>query len=140
MYMYNFCVLFFFSSRRLHTRCALVTGVQTCALPIFCETFATVSSPDWLIVDRFSSPDWKSVALLSEPLWSTTDTLVGAFSGVARSAPTCVTPAEPLLPACAMPEALRAFAPLWSTVADPVPLCPMTHVLYTPALATSSPR
>src|SRR3546814_16123029 len=29
------CVLFFFSSRRWHTRCALVTGVQTCALPIF---------------------------------------------------------------------------------------------------------
>src|SRR3546814_3856132 len=28
---------FFFSSRRLHTRCALVTGVQTCALPIFFE-------------------------------------------------------------------------------------------------------
>src|SRR3546814_3761773 len=27
-------VVFFFSSRRLHTRCALVTGVQTCALPI----------------------------------------------------------------------------------------------------------
>src|SRR3546814_5195396 len=27
---------FFFSSRRRHTRCALVTGVQTCALPIFC--------------------------------------------------------------------------------------------------------
>src|SRR3546814_15085291 len=32
------CVLFFFSSRRRHTRCALVTGVQTCALPI-CSTF-----------------------------------------------------------------------------------------------------
>src|SRR3546814_20827551 len=29
----SFC--FFFSSRRRHTRCALVTGVQTCALPIF---------------------------------------------------------------------------------------------------------
>src|SRR3546814_8601594 len=27
-------VVFFFSSRRRHTRCALVTGVQTCALPI----------------------------------------------------------------------------------------------------------
>src|SRR3546814_257175 len=27
-------LLFFFSSRRRHTRCALVTGVQTCALPI----------------------------------------------------------------------------------------------------------
>src|SRR3546814_6571099 len=31
-----FCcyAFFFFSSRRRHTRCALVTGVQTCALPI----------------------------------------------------------------------------------------------------------
>src|SRR3546814_6295271 len=29
---------FFFSSRRLHTRCALVTGVQTCALPISIRT------------------------------------------------------------------------------------------------------
>src|SRR3546814_11172394 len=29
-----FHVVFFFSSRRRHTRCALVTGVQTCALPI----------------------------------------------------------------------------------------------------------
>src|SRR3546814_6389146 len=40
--VYIFCMmmltccydLFFFSSRRRHTRCALVTGVQTCALPI----------------------------------------------------------------------------------------------------------
>src|SRR3546814_13417881 len=31
--MFNFIVLFL-SSRRRHTRCALVTGVQTCALPI----------------------------------------------------------------------------------------------------------
>src|SRR3546814_9093172 len=30
-----FC--FFFSSRRRHTRCALVTGVQTCALPILAK-------------------------------------------------------------------------------------------------------
>src|SRR3546814_5156635 len=29
------CYFFFFSSRRRHTSCALVTGVQTCALPIF---------------------------------------------------------------------------------------------------------
>src|SRR3546814_18848164 len=30
------CIFFvFFSSRRRHTRCALVTGVQTCALPIY---------------------------------------------------------------------------------------------------------
>src|SRR3546814_11277315 len=33
--VYGFwCV--FFSSRRRHTRCELVTGVQTCALPISC--------------------------------------------------------------------------------------------------------
>src|SRR3546814_4094573 len=31
----SFCIFFFFSSRRRHTRCALVTGVQTCALPIY---------------------------------------------------------------------------------------------------------
>src|SRR3546814_18638581 len=29
--------LFFCSSRRRHTRCALVTGVQTCALPIYVD-------------------------------------------------------------------------------------------------------
>src|SRR3546814_19124432 len=32
-------VIFFFSSRRRHTRCALVTGVQTCALPISIRVF-----------------------------------------------------------------------------------------------------
>src|SRR3546814_7244984 len=36
--LYSFVIVlflcFFFSSRRRHTRCALVTGVQTCALPI----------------------------------------------------------------------------------------------------------
>src|SRR3546814_10551423 len=30
--------MFVFSSRRRHTRCALVTGVQTCALPILRDT------------------------------------------------------------------------------------------------------
>src|SRR3546814_2905357 len=34
--MFIDCIsVFFFSSRRRHTRCALVTGVQTCALPIY---------------------------------------------------------------------------------------------------------
>src|SRR3546814_17219362 len=32
------CCFLFFSSRRRHTRCALVTGVQTCALPISAVT------------------------------------------------------------------------------------------------------
>src|SRR3546814_20859700 len=39
--------MFFFSSRRRHTRCALVTGVQTCALPIFAY---------WWIVGKISYP------------------------------------------------------------------------------------
>src|SRR3546814_7235651 len=34
MVFFMFCYRLFFSSRRRHTRCALVTGVQTCALPI----------------------------------------------------------------------------------------------------------
>src|SRR3546814_6106919 len=33
--MFDWLVFFFLSSRRRHTRCALVTGVQTCALPIY---------------------------------------------------------------------------------------------------------
>src|SRR3546814_7777422 len=47
--MLVFCVsdcfsylFFFFASRRRHTRCALVTGVQTCALPI-CSTITTAT-------------------------------------------------------------------------------------------------
>src|SRR3546814_4118718 len=33
--MEDIWIYFLFSSRRRHTRCALVTGVQTCALPIW---------------------------------------------------------------------------------------------------------
>src|SRR3546814_9905142 len=41
--------LFFFSSRRRHTRCALVTGVQTCALPIYRlhENVLNLSAQPW---------------------------------------------------------------------------------------------
>src|SRR3546814_1326311 len=47
-------IMFFFSSRRRHTRCALVTGVQTCALPILnarvgeevCGLFLPMIEPD----------------------------------------------------------------------------------------------
>src|SRR3546814_7694073 len=35
---------FFFSSRRRHTRCALVTGVQTCALPIYGQAEADIAA------------------------------------------------------------------------------------------------
>src|SRR3546814_7930535 len=35
-------IVFVFSSRRRHTRCALVTGVQTCALPILVTVYQLV--------------------------------------------------------------------------------------------------
>src|SRR3546814_8374510 len=37
-------LFFFFSSRRRHTRCALVTGVQTCAPPISCSAMSAFQS------------------------------------------------------------------------------------------------
>src|SRR3546814_9136285 len=37
--LFSFIFFFFFSIRRRHTRGALVTGVQTCALPIFTAGF-----------------------------------------------------------------------------------------------------
>src|SRR3546814_9221582 len=40
---------FFFSSRRRHTRCALVTGVQTCALPICHRAVETVDGDGWRV-------------------------------------------------------------------------------------------
>src|SRR3546814_2523554 len=41
LYMDCDYVFFFFSSRRRHTRCALVAGVQTCSLPIYHPPEAT---------------------------------------------------------------------------------------------------
>ena len=40
-YIIYIYIYFFFSSRRRHTRCADVTGVQTCALPISLCAFQT---------------------------------------------------------------------------------------------------
>src|SRR3546814_2543580 len=41
----SYHLYFFFSSRRRHTRCALVTGVQTCALPICRTPSRTMTAP-----------------------------------------------------------------------------------------------
>src|SRR3546814_1388333 len=43
--LYYSSFVFFFSSRRRHTRCALVTGVQTCALPISINVNGVASQP-----------------------------------------------------------------------------------------------
>src|SRR3546814_7758844 len=44
----GFVDLFFFSSRRRHTSCALVTGVQTCVLPISLITLALQENLSYL--------------------------------------------------------------------------------------------
>src|SRR3546814_18264741 len=49
LFSFHLFLLFFFSSRRRHTRCALVTGVQTCALPISrsrCRRAVDTASPN----------------------------------------------------------------------------------------------
>src|SRR3546814_9917112 len=77
MYLYQFwcavsssmrvgCVFgslfFFFSSRRRHTRCASVTGVQTCALPISCMRL----SPDRIFLAELRGPEtWDYLAALN---------------------------------------------------------------------------
>src|SRR3546814_11980953 len=49
--------LSFFSSRRRHTRCALVTGVQTCALPIYDRDSLIANLPPKLqpLLDQFDA-------------------------------------------------------------------------------------
>src|SRR3546814_2047278 len=43
--------MFFLSSVRLNTRCALVTGVQTCALPIYKQLRAKIVDPFFNALD-----------------------------------------------------------------------------------------
>src|SRR3546814_9959395 len=62
-------LVFFFSSRRRHTRCALVTGVQTCALPIL-----SASSPasSWTLAAKILRPGVPSLRPASRSAARTT--------------------------------------------------------------------
>src|SRR3546814_1651461 len=62
MFVCCWCTFFFFSSRRRHTRCALVTGVQTCALPISLVGDGVVLNKDGSLQRsaRFRGPDLDS--------------------------------------------------------------------------------
>src|SRR3546814_9179011 len=51
-----FCC-FFVSCRRRHTRCALVTGVQTCALPISRDRRTDRREPEGPLVPRTARTD-----------------------------------------------------------------------------------
>src|SRR3546814_8644827 len=71
-------LLFFFSSRRRHTRCALVTGVQTCALPILATlalwtgTFLVGQLTPMMLDGLGPGPTFWLFALLCSPtLWLT---------------------------------------------------------------------
>src|SRR3546814_2593864 len=64
-----------FSSRRLHTICALVTGVQTCALPIYLQASAadlasaTLSAQGELVTNYLSLRETDAeIALLEKTL------------------------------------------------------------------------
>src|SRR3546814_6302040 len=63
-------IWFFCSSRRRHTRCALVTGVQTCALPIFrmaeCDTAGDYEVVSYLYVERSRGDNWRNETITAE--------------------------------------------------------------------------
>src|SRR3546814_952409 len=67
---------FFFSSRRRHTRCALVTGVQTCALPIFNLGATSLAFFD---ISRCSS---KGLAVGSQSFVDAIDVRLSAFPAI----------------------------------------------------------
>src|SRR3546814_2101743 len=57
--------VFFFSSRRRHTRCALVTGVQTCALPIY----GWIAMDDSTAIHPSQLPQRTHVVVIPESDW-----------------------------------------------------------------------
>src|SRR3546814_4726572 len=83
--MFHLCDVwycFFFSSRRRHTRCALVTGVQTCALPIFGKSLKNMITPDDMIAE-FGADTLRLYEMFTGPLeqsrpWET-KAVVGVF-------------------------------------------------------------
>src|SRR3546814_16834573 len=69
-------MFFFFSSRRRHTRCALVTGVQTCALPIYAK---------FMKHDVVDAAQWNTVLDAATAAWGRLDVLVNN-AGIAHLA------------------------------------------------------
>src|SRR3546814_3650055 len=75
-------LLFFFSSRRRHTRCALVTGVQTCALPI-CIGGAAMLGSFQIVRERFHSNELVQSLVMTDPQVATRiQQLGGAYARV----------------------------------------------------------
>src|SRR3546814_1286738 len=60
-----FVCCFFFSSRRRHTRCALVTGVQTCALPISRLIGERRAKEMWFLCRRYAAEEVQTWGLVN---------------------------------------------------------------------------
>src|SRR3546814_1069761 len=87
MFVINRTFYLFFSSRRRHTRCALVTGVQTCALPIGSSgelshlcSFAPGSAPYERVFDWMGEAARSSFAATFEVTNGETPSYRGLFS------------------------------------------------------------
>src|SRR3546814_7196129 len=83
-------VSFFFSSRRRHTRCALVTGVQTCALPILADVIAqeekVASGPEAAALMRSVVEQFDNYAKLNKKLPAETPVQLSEIDDAARLA------------------------------------------------------
>src|SRR3546814_610722 len=75
-------MFFFFSSRRRHTRCALVTGVQTCALPILLGVAVWIVSP--LLPVAVQMIAWAALLIVGAMFLHAMDPLPQQANGVAR--------------------------------------------------------
>src|SRR5881409_4282886 len=71
-----FFFFFFFSSRRRHTRCETVTGVPTCALPIWPE------NEHWMFRAGVRGPDGELVPLLAMSQESGAQLVVQSADGI----------------------------------------------------------
>src|SRR3546814_13722764 len=91
MYLYfGYCSSLFFSSRRRHTICALVTGVQTCALPISsvnsrlpwqfsADTFEMKVHPGELTEATFHATNLSATAIVGQAVPSIAPSSASAF-------------------------------------------------------------
>src|SRR3546814_392345 len=131
------CVSFlcvFFSSRRRHTRCALVTGVQTCALPIYirtegfgrsgaCRRRAEMDESRTREKIRKSDAEWRA-ELTAEQYHVTREAgterpFTGAYNdSKAPGVYACVCCGQPLYDAAAKFESGTGWPSFWKPISD----------------------
>src|SRR3546814_9036117 len=107
--MAGFVSFFFFSSRRRHTRCALVTGVQTCALPIYAELMANAKT---LAADSGLPPELAKI-------W---DRVISFLEGTGGGGPAIPTgPGAPVIQQFLYPTLGNGCLPGGNSVGPPLP-------------------